>query len=137
MADLDEDRDRAPARKLLGRILTALAYLIGIVVACAVVLAIAFAILWFEIHYYDLLRRSFPAMSLSHLPEPWRPDVMYKLGDRVTLPDEHNVFVLRCEKGGRSGLRPPKMPANAAIIAEHQHWPEIVKMLRCAVRVVA
>jgi len=67
-------------------------------------------------------------MTLSHLPEPWRPDAIYKLGDRMTLRDEHNVFVLRCEKAGRSGLRPPKMPANAAFIAEHQQWPEIVKI---------
>jgi hypothetical protein len=37
-------------------------------------------------------------MSVSHLPEPWRPNGIFKLGDRVALRDQHNVFVVRCEK---------------------------------------
>ncbi len=73
-------------------------------------------------------------MKLRYLPEPWRPNAIYRLGDRVTLRDRRNVFVVRCEKGGRCGLRPPNVSviavfiANAALIAEHRHWTEIVKI---------
>jgi len=49
-------------------------------------------------------------MSLTHLPEPWRPNAVYKVGDRVTLRDERAIFVLRCEKAGKGGLRPPRLP---------------------------
>jgi len=55
-------------------------------------------------------------MSVRHLPEPWRPNGIYKLGDRVTLRGERSVFVLRCEKGGRGGLRLPKLPENAVSV---------------------
>ncbi len=65
-------------------------------------------------------------MSLRHLPEPWRPNEIYRLGDRVTLRDQRNVFVVRCEKGGRCGLRPPKLPENSAVLI--QYSPEAVKI---------
>ncbi|MGO9604607.1 MAG: hypothetical protein ACLQAT_14660 [Candidatus Binataceae bacterium] len=54
-------------------------------------------------------------MTLTQLPEPWRPNAVYKLGDRVTLRGERSVFVLRCEKGGKGGLRLPKLPENTAL----------------------
>lgn len=50
-------------------------------------------------------------MSLSHLPEPRRPNAIHKLGDRVTIRDERAIFVLRCEKAGKSGLRAPRILA--------------------------
>jgi hypothetical protein len=56
-------------------------------------------------------------MSLDYLPSPWRPNAIYQLGNRVTIRDEHKVYVLRCEKAGRGGLRPPKLPG--AIIMRH------------------
>ena len=51
-------------------------------------------------------------MSLSHLPGPWRPNAVYKLGDRVTIRGERNVFVLRCEKAGRGGVAATKIAIN-------------------------
>jgi len=79
-------------------------------------------------------------MTLSHLPEPWRPNTIYKVGDRVTLRGESSVFVVRCEKGGQGGLRTPKLPENAALVqnstvivkisdAECEWWLEIVNHL--------
>jgi len=54
-------------------------------------------------------------MSLTHIPEPWRPNTIYGLGDRMTIRDERAVFVLRCEKAGESGPRPPRILASSAI----------------------
>ena len=65
-------------------------------------------------------------MKVSHLPEPWRPNAIYKLGDRVTLRGERAVFVLRREKGGKDGLRVPKLLENFAVV---QNSPVIVKIL--------
>jgi hypothetical protein len=68
-------------------------------------------------------------MSLSHLPAPWRPNAIYQIGARVTIRDEHNVYVLRCESPGRVGLRPPKLPHT--IILRHTeslHATAIVKV---------
>jgi hypothetical protein len=65
-------------------------------------------------------------MRLSHLPEPWRPNAIYKLGDRVALRDQHAVFVVRCGKGGRCALRPPKLPENAAALI--QYSTEVIKI---------
>jgi hypothetical protein len=64
-------------------------------------------------------------MTLSHLPEPWRPSSIYKLGDRVTLRGKRKVFVVRCEKGGNGGLRAPKLSENAALV---QNSTVIVKI---------
>jgi hypothetical protein len=56
------------------------------------------------------------------------------IGDRVTLRDQRHVFVAHCEKGGRGGLRPPKVSviavliANTGLKAKHRHWSEIVKI---------
>ena len=66
-------------------------------------------------------------MSLSHFPEPWRPNAIYKLSDRVTLRTPKCVFVLRCEKAGKGELRPPRVPQYAARTGEDQHSTEIVK----------
>ena len=79
-------------------------------------------------------------MSLSLLPEPWRPNAIYKLGDPVTLRAERRVFVVRCEKGGKGGLRAPRLPGNAALVqnstaivkipdAESEWWLESVVRL--------
>jgi hypothetical protein len=57
-------------------------------------------------------------MSLTHPPEPWRPNAIYKSSDRVTVRDEPNIYVLRCEKGGRSGLRLPKLPEAVAVVRD-------------------
>jgi len=84
-------------------------------------------------------------MSLAHLPGPWRPNASYKPGDRVTLRGERNVLVLRCEKGGRSGMRLPKLPENLAVVrdataiikivdAECEWWIERVVRLSAARR---
>ena len=67
-------------------------------------------------------------MSLSLFPQPWLPNAIYQLGDRVTLRTSDCVFVLRCEKGGKGGLRPPRVPQYAARISEHQHLTEVVKI---------
>jgi len=60
MADVDEDRNRASGWTLIGRILTVVAYLIGIVVAFAIVLSVAYAILWFAMRYSDLFQHYLP-----------------------------------------------------------------------------
>ncbi len=31
-------------------------------------------------------------MRLAHLPEPWRPNAVYKLGDRVTVRHRPNIL---------------------------------------------
>ena len=68
-------------------------------------------------------------MTLSHLPSPWRPNAIYQLGNRVTIRDEHNVYVLRCEKAGRGGLRPPKLPSTIITrYAEDHHDTAIIKL---------
>ena len=67
-------------------------------------------------------------MSLSHFPEPWRPNAIYKLSDRVTVRTPECVFVLRCEKGGKGGLRPPRVPQYAGRMGKVQHSTEIVKI---------
>jgi len=43
---------------------------------------------------------------------PWGPNAVYKLGDRVTIRGERNVFVLRCEKAGRGGVAATKIAIN-------------------------
>jgi len=61
MADLEnDDRKRASAWELVVRILTALAYVVGIAVALLIVLALAYAIVRFEIRLYHFLRRYRP-----------------------------------------------------------------------------
>jgi hemin uptake protein HemP len=67
--------------------------------------------------------------SVSHLPQPWRPNALYQRGDRVTIRDEGSVYVLRCERWGKGGLRPPKMP-RTMITCEiaHQHKIAIVRL---------
>ena len=83
--------------------------------------ALGIGICW---HDEALSRKSIP-MTLSHLPKPWRPNAMYKLGDRVTLRGERRVFVVRCEKGGKGGLRPPRLPESAGLV---QNSTSIVKI---------
>ncbi len=56
----DDGRNRASEWKLIGPILTALTYVIAIVVASAIVLAIAYAITQFEMRHWDLFRRYLP-----------------------------------------------------------------------------
>jgi hypothetical protein len=68
-------------------------------------------------------------MSLNHPPGPWRPNAVYKRGDRVTIRSERNVFVLRCEKAGRGGLRPPKLPSTITLrFGEDRQAAAIVKL---------
>jgi hypothetical protein len=68
-------------------------------------------------------------MSLSHLPSPWRVNAYHKLGARVTIRNERNVFVLRCEKAGKGGSRPPKMPSTTTLhVTENQQTTTIIKL---------
>jgi hypothetical protein len=67
-------------------------------------------------------------MNLTHLPEPWRADAVYRLGDRATIHDEHRVYVLRCERGGKAGLRPPKLPATIITRSQDHHETAIIKL---------
>ncbi|MGO9604606.1 MAG: hypothetical protein ACLQAT_14655 [Candidatus Binataceae bacterium] len=60
MAGDDEDQNRASAWKLISRILTVVAYLIGIVVAFAIVLLVTCALLWLGMRYSDLFLRYLP-----------------------------------------------------------------------------
>jgi len=54
-------------------------------------------------------------VSLTHLPEPRRPNAIHNLGDRVTLRDEHAIFVLPGEKAGKGRLRAPGIPMMSSI----------------------
>jgi hypothetical protein len=68
-------------------------------------------------------------MSSSHLPGPWCPNAVYKLRDRVTIRNERHVFVLRCEKAGKGGLRPPKLPSTITLrVTAKQQATAIVKL---------
>ena len=68
-------------------------------------------------------------MTLNHLPAPWRPNAIYRLGDRVTIRSEHTVFVLRCEKGGKGGSRPPVLPSTITLrVSENRETTAIVKL---------
>jgi hypothetical protein len=60
VAKVGDGRNRSSDWKLIGRILTTLTYVIAIVVASAIVLAIAYTITQFEIQHLDLLRRHLP-----------------------------------------------------------------------------
>jgi len=68
-------------------------------------------------------------MSLNQLPGPWRPNAVYKLGDRVTIRNKRHVFVLRCEKAGRGGMRPPKLFSTLTLrVTEKHEASAIVKL---------
>ena len=67
--------------------------------------------------------------GVSRLPQPWRPNGLYQRGDRVTIRDAGSVYVLLCEKWGKGGLRPPKLPRTMVTREfEHQHEGAIVKL---------
>jgi hypothetical protein len=69
-------------------------------------------------------------MSLPHLPEPWRPNAIYRSGDRGTLRDERAIFVLQCEKSGKGGLQAPRIPAMSTLgkITQSLRTTTIVKV---------
>ena len=67
-------------------------------------------------------------MNLTHIPEPWHADAVYRLGDRVTIHDEHFVYVLRCERAGKGGLRPPRLPATIITRSQDHHENAIIRL---------
>jgi len=66
-------------------------------------------------------------MSLRHLPARWRPNAFHKTGDRVTIRNERNVFVLR--KSRQGGSRLPKLPSTITLrVSQDQKTTAIVKL---------
>ena len=62
---------------------------------------------------------------MTYTLESWRPNAIYRLGDRVTLRDEHAIFVLRCEKAGKGG---PHAPTIVSAITQNLRSTTLVKV---------